>query len=113
MKPSAYADLALTLFSIDNVGQELVNSQLACHLAEKGFFMSKIVIEKEVDLFGYLMASQFASDEEWAEIQEAVKVFREKQANTACTGRGELPHEWEFPYGIADNHCIYCGTPRQ
>ena len=26
MKPSAYADLALTLFSIDNVGQELVNS---------------------------------------------------------------------------------------
>lgn len=26
MKPSFYADLALSLFSIDNVGQELVNS---------------------------------------------------------------------------------------
>ncbi len=76
--------------------------------------MSEIVIEKEVDLFGYLMASQFASDEEWAEIQEAVKVFREKQANTACSGRSDGgDHSYEFEYGIADNHCIYCGSLRR
>lgn len=53
---------------------------------------------KEYDLFGYMFASQFATDEEWAEIQEAIKAL--------CA------HEWEFDYGYADNHCIHCGILR-